>query len=193
MKLTIRPLTPDLWPALEDLFDTTGPCSRCWCIYWRIGSAYLKRPREKKRPPFERSSGAARLRACSPSTATWPWAGASSRRAMSCRGLIAGGGSSAWTMRRSGHSPASPKACAQGLSQAGRHLGPDRRSGESRPARQGARARSLSLGCGRVAERNGHGLCLHLHARWVQDRGAPHAGASDHAPRFEGDRALMFG
>jgi GNAT superfamily N-acetyltransferase len=42
LKLTIRPLTPDLWPALEDLFNTKGPCSRCWCMYWRVGSAYLK-------------------------------------------------------------------------------------------------------------------------------------------------------
>jgi GNAT superfamily N-acetyltransferase len=44
MNLTIKPLTPDLWPALEDLFNTTGPCTRCWCMYWRIGNAYLKRP-----------------------------------------------------------------------------------------------------------------------------------------------------
>ena len=40
MKLTIGPLTPDLWPALEDLFGKTGACNGCWCIYWRIGSAY---------------------------------------------------------------------------------------------------------------------------------------------------------
>lgn len=36
MKFTIRPLTPDLWPALEDLFGKQGPVSRCWCMYWRI-------------------------------------------------------------------------------------------------------------------------------------------------------------
>ena len=35
MKLTIRPLTPDLWPALEDLFGETGACNGCWCMYWR--------------------------------------------------------------------------------------------------------------------------------------------------------------
>jgi GNAT superfamily N-acetyltransferase len=40
MKLTIRPLTPDLWPALEDLFGKNGACNGCWCMYWRIGSAY---------------------------------------------------------------------------------------------------------------------------------------------------------
>ena len=44
MKFTVRPLTPDLLPALEDLFDTQGPVSRCWCMYWRIGDRYRKRP-----------------------------------------------------------------------------------------------------------------------------------------------------
>jgi hypothetical protein len=39
MKLTIRPLTPDLWPALEDLFGKDGACNGCWCMYGRIGSA----------------------------------------------------------------------------------------------------------------------------------------------------------
>jgi GNAT superfamily N-acetyltransferase len=49
MKLTIHPLKPDLWPAFEDLFDTNGPCSRCWCMYWRIGDDYRKRPSEKNK------------------------------------------------------------------------------------------------------------------------------------------------
>jgi GNAT superfamily N-acetyltransferase len=48
--LEIRPLTPDLWPALEDLFGTRGACNGCWCMYWRIGSAYFfKRTREQNR------------------------------------------------------------------------------------------------------------------------------------------------
>jgi|ERR1700677_4014286 hypothetical protein len=47
MKLNIRPLTADLWPALEDLFGERGACNGCWCMYWRIGAAYRKRPREK--------------------------------------------------------------------------------------------------------------------------------------------------
>ena len=54
MKLTIRPLTPDLWPALEDLFGTNGACNGCWCMYWRIGSAYRKRPREENKAAFRR-------------------------------------------------------------------------------------------------------------------------------------------
>lgn len=49
MKFTIRPLTPDLWPALEDLFGKGGASNGCWCMYWRIGSAYYKRAREKNR------------------------------------------------------------------------------------------------------------------------------------------------
>ena len=52
MKLTIRPLTPDLWPALEDLFGNGGACGRCWCMYWRIGSAYRKAPPEENKAAF---------------------------------------------------------------------------------------------------------------------------------------------
>jgi GNAT superfamily N-acetyltransferase len=54
MKLTIRPLTPDLWPAFEDLFGRHGASNGCWCMYWRIGSEYRKRPREKNRQAFRR-------------------------------------------------------------------------------------------------------------------------------------------
>ena len=52
MKLTILPLTPDLWPALEDLFGKNGACNGCWCMHWRIGSAYHKRPRKLNRADF---------------------------------------------------------------------------------------------------------------------------------------------
>jgi len=47
MQFTIRPLTPDLWPALEDLFGRGGASNGCWCMYWRIGSAYHQRERQK--------------------------------------------------------------------------------------------------------------------------------------------------
>jgi hypothetical protein len=33
MKLTVRPLTTDLWPALEDLFGENGAVGGCWCMY----------------------------------------------------------------------------------------------------------------------------------------------------------------
>lgn len=52
MNLTVRPLTPDLWPALEDLFGEQGPVSRCWCMYWRIGNDYRTRGRDANKAAF---------------------------------------------------------------------------------------------------------------------------------------------
>jgi GNAT superfamily N-acetyltransferase len=52
MKLRIRPLTPNRWPALEDLFSNNWPCGACWCMYWRIGSAYRKQPRKSNQTAF---------------------------------------------------------------------------------------------------------------------------------------------
>ena len=43
--LMVRPLTPDLWPALVDLFGPAGACNGCWCMYWRIGAQYRKQAR----------------------------------------------------------------------------------------------------------------------------------------------------
>jgi hypothetical protein len=54
MNLTIQPLTPFLWPALEALFGKGGASNGCWCMYWRIGAEYHKRPREKNRIAFRR-------------------------------------------------------------------------------------------------------------------------------------------
>lgn len=45
MVLSVRPLTPELWPALEELFGPGGASNGCWCMYWRIGPKYRKRPR----------------------------------------------------------------------------------------------------------------------------------------------------
>src|ERR1700756_2221392 len=52
MPLIVRPLTPDLWPALEDLFGTLGACNGCWCMYWRVGAAYRKQERETNKNAF---------------------------------------------------------------------------------------------------------------------------------------------
>jgi GNAT superfamily N-acetyltransferase len=54
MKLSIHPLTPELWPALEDLFGKSGASSGCWCMYWRIGSEYYQRPQEKNKAALRR-------------------------------------------------------------------------------------------------------------------------------------------
>jgi GNAT superfamily N-acetyltransferase len=48
IKFTIRPLTPDRWPSLEDLFGKWGASNGCWCMYWRIGGAYRGRRGQNK-------------------------------------------------------------------------------------------------------------------------------------------------
>ena len=48
MKLAIRPVTPDLWPALENLFGKWGASNGCWYMYWRLGGAYRGRREENK-------------------------------------------------------------------------------------------------------------------------------------------------
>jgi len=53
MKYTARPLTPDLWPQLEELFGKVGACNGCWCMYWRLGSEYNQRPRDENRKAFK--------------------------------------------------------------------------------------------------------------------------------------------
>jgi GNAT superfamily N-acetyltransferase len=52
--LTIRPLTADLWPALEDLFGPLGACNGCWCMYWRIGNVYRRTGREANKAAFRK-------------------------------------------------------------------------------------------------------------------------------------------
>jgi GNAT superfamily N-acetyltransferase len=52
IQLTVRPLTPDLWPAFEDLFGEKGGCNGCWCMYWRVGAGYRKRTRERNKAAF---------------------------------------------------------------------------------------------------------------------------------------------
>jgi len=47
--LTVRPLTPELWPKLEDLFGPAGASNGCWCMHWRIGPAYRRRPRARNK------------------------------------------------------------------------------------------------------------------------------------------------
>lgn len=54
MKLTIRPLVPELLPALEDLFADGAICQRCWCMYWRIGAAYRKKRDGENRAAFRK-------------------------------------------------------------------------------------------------------------------------------------------
>jgi GNAT superfamily N-acetyltransferase len=52
-KFNVRPLTPDLWPAVEDLFGKYGASNGCWCMWWRIGGAYHERPRDDNQASFQ--------------------------------------------------------------------------------------------------------------------------------------------
>jgi GNAT superfamily N-acetyltransferase len=54
MKLKIRPLTPDLWPALEDLFGKPGASNGCWCMYWRLGPAYREQGNQANKRAFRK-------------------------------------------------------------------------------------------------------------------------------------------
>jgi hypothetical protein len=54
MRLRVRPLTPDLWPAFEDLFGPKGACAGCWCMYWRVGAEYRRRPAAANKADFKR-------------------------------------------------------------------------------------------------------------------------------------------
>jgi hypothetical protein len=49
MKLTVRPLTAGLCPKFEELFGRNGASDGCWCMYWRIGSAYRRRARDSNK------------------------------------------------------------------------------------------------------------------------------------------------
>ena len=53
MDFTVRPLTAERWPALEDLFGRAGASNGCWCMYWRIGPRYRDRPREDNKRDLE--------------------------------------------------------------------------------------------------------------------------------------------
>src|SRR5258708_6730350 len=50
MPLTVRPLTPELWPTLEAVMPDGA--RGCWCMYWRVGRAYRTFSREANRAAF---------------------------------------------------------------------------------------------------------------------------------------------
>ncbi len=76
MKLAIRPLTPDLWPAFDDLFGKSGASNGCWCMYWRIGTDYHKRPRAKNKAALRRIVKLGPPPGLLAFDVTWPWVGA---------------------------------------------------------------------------------------------------------------------
>lgn len=53
MNLTVRPLAIENWNDLVDLFEDGATCAKCWCMYWRIGSAYRTRPASRNKAAFK--------------------------------------------------------------------------------------------------------------------------------------------
>jgi predicted GNAT family acetyltransferase len=48
MSVAISPLTPELWPAFEDLFGKQGACYGCWCTHFRLPPA-ARRDNDRER------------------------------------------------------------------------------------------------------------------------------------------------
>ncbi len=48
MAEVVKPLTPDLWPAFEDLFGKQGACYGCWCTHFRLPPA-VRRDNDRQR------------------------------------------------------------------------------------------------------------------------------------------------
>ncbi len=42
-RLTVRPLTPELWADFEQLFGRRGACGGCWCMWWRLPRAEFEK------------------------------------------------------------------------------------------------------------------------------------------------------
>jgi GNAT superfamily N-acetyltransferase len=51
----VKPVTPALWPALENLFGSSGASNGCWCMYWLLGAEYHKRPRNQNKKQLHAS------------------------------------------------------------------------------------------------------------------------------------------
>ena len=49
----VKPLTPALWPRMEDLFGRSGASNGCWCMYWRLGPGYKSTGREANKAALE--------------------------------------------------------------------------------------------------------------------------------------------
>lgn len=54
--VAVRPVSRELWPALEDLFGRAGASNGCWCMYWILGAEYHKRPREENKAALRREA-----------------------------------------------------------------------------------------------------------------------------------------
>jgi GNAT superfamily N-acetyltransferase len=62
----IRPVRPDDWPAIVELFGDRGACGGCWCMYWRLprgGKLWEEVKGRKNRDRFRRLVKAGKVHA----------------------------------------------------------------------------------------------------------------------------------
>ena len=188
MKLTIRPLTPDLWPALEDLFGARGACGGCWCMYCRIGSEYKRRPAAANKADLReivRQGPPPGLIAFDGDLAVG-WCQLTPRDDVPWLDRT-------WRLARVDDLPVWSLSCMYV------RIG-YRRRGVSRglldeAVRVARRAKAapggLSVRCRGLAEFDEYGLRLDVCPRWLQGGRAAHPGASDHAPRSQEDHLTI--
>jgi GNAT superfamily N-acetyltransferase len=55
MTVTVVPLTPDRWPAFEDLFGKQGACYGCWCTHFRLPPAVRRDNDHQRNKDFIRN------------------------------------------------------------------------------------------------------------------------------------------
>ena len=192
MKLTIRPVTPDLWPALEDLFGKWGASNGCWCMYWRLGGAYRGR-REQNKETLRKIV----RRGPSPGLLAFNgdlpvgWCQLTPRDALPWLDRM-------WWFQRVDDLPVWSISCffvRRDYRRQRDHDSACRRGREDRKAREGIGARGLSYRYERIEELVEY-FCRHsldVRARRLQGSRSPHAGSPHRAPRFEGTPAVTRG
>ncbi len=186
MRLLIRPLTAGLWPALEDLFGSNGACRGCWCMYWRIGSAYRRNSFESNRAAFCEVV----TRGPPPGLLAFDGEVAVGWCQLTPRDALPGPRVASQADRRRAGVVAFLSLRAQRPSPTRGHGGADRRGRRSRPTGRCPRARSLPPGCRAVPQRDRHRLCLDFRAGRFPRGGPSRSIPPDHAPRPSGDRSL---
>lgn len=63
----VRPLRPDDWPIVEELFGANGACGGCWCMSWRLprgGKLWEESKGEKNKQAFRKLVRSGHVHGC---------------------------------------------------------------------------------------------------------------------------------
>ena len=180
MQLTICPLTPDLWPAFADLFGDKGACTGCWCMYWRVGAAYRKRPLEENKAAFRKivNQGPPPGLIAFDGDVAVGWCQLTSRDALPWLDY-------SWRLRRVDAVPVRSLSCFYvriGYRKRGITSALIKAAIKAAKRSQGPGPRSLSVRRGQNAQRFRHRVRDDIRTRGVQNCCLPRAVATDHAP-----------